>query len=110
MLANKLMQQKGQVSCKSAAAKNCRVSSDVVPANICFRLFHFTLNVNSNFAAAKSGHVSSNFAAVKSGLVLVWLNFDASKKGLLSSKPAPGKSGKVSINFAAANLSPVVFV
>ena len=55
--------------------------------------FHFTLNVNSNFAAAKSGHVSSNFAAakkchvssnfaaVKSGLVLVWLNFDASKNG-----------------------------
>ena len=62
---------------------------------------HFTLNVNCNFAAAKSGHVSIKFAPAKSGLVLLWLNFDASKKGF-SSKPAPGKSGKVSSKFAAA--------
>ena len=64
--------------------------------------FRFSLAVNNNFAAMKSGHVSSNFAEAKHGHVSNQIN--AAKNGQVSCKSAAAKNCRVSSDVAPANI------
>ena len=63
LAANLLQRKNGHVSCNVASA--FFFVSD---------FFRFSLAVNNNFAAKKSGHVSSNFAEAKHGHVSKQIN------------------------------------